>query len=310
MDPSLASALQAWKLETEFRDGERHHKVLSGVERWVEEKHLGNGTFGCVYQERCVSGPSASAVRAVKQILKYQSKLSHRELQALTTFSDARVPEYQNHFVRCLGWFEDKDKLYIAMEFIQHGDLHGYIRRGILPEPEAAAITAQVAQALRFMHQKGFVHRDLKPLVGFLSCNILVSRPAPDWHVKVADFGATKNMDGTKLGTHGIGTNGYVAPEQLDDSLADSYSPSVDIFALGAIVFCMCTGSPPFRSPGPLFAYVRDSSLFPIGDLDELTGLCSKFVLRAMAARASERATIDELLTHRWLLKHSGGNKG
>jgi hypothetical protein len=104
MDPSLASALQAWKLETEFRDGERHHKVLSGVERWVEERHLGNGTFGCVYQERCVSGPSASAVRAVKQILKYQSKLSHRELQALTTFSDARVPEVRFGAFRRQGW--------------------------------------------------------------------------------------------------------------------------------------------------------------------------------------------------------------
>ncbi len=72
--------------------------------------------------------------------------------------------QYEKHFVRCLGWFDDADYMYIAMEYVEHGNLQKYIRNPP-PEVEAAAIVAQVARALQYMHQKGFVHRDLKPMV-------------------------------------------------------------------------------------------------------------------------------------------------
>ena len=53
------------------------------------------------------------------------------------------------------------------MEFLEHGDLHNHMRNnGTFPETEAASITAQVAQALQYMHEKGFIHRDIKPKVG------------------------------------------------------------------------------------------------------------------------------------------------
>lgn len=73
--------------------------------------------------------------------------------------------QYKNYFVQCLGWFDDTEHFYIAMEFLIHGDLQKYITKP-LPEPEAASITAQVAQALLYMYQENFVHRDVKPLVG------------------------------------------------------------------------------------------------------------------------------------------------
>lgn len=67
-------------------------------------------------------------------------------------------------FVRFDGWFEDDKKIYIAMEYLEYGDLEQCVSTA-LREPEARAIVAQVTEALEFMHRKSFTHRDLKPSV-------------------------------------------------------------------------------------------------------------------------------------------------
>jgi calcium/calmodulin-dependent protein kinase I len=78
------------------------------------------------------------------------------------------LKQYRARFVQCLGWFDDRDHIYISMEYIKHGDLQSFINQGPCTESEAVLIISQVALALNFMHQNQFVHRDLKPLVGLL----------------------------------------------------------------------------------------------------------------------------------------------
>lgn len=73
--------------------------------------------------------------------------------------------QYKQHFVQFLGWFEDVNFFYIAMEYLEHGDLGEHIATP-LPESQAASIVAQVARALQYMHHRQFVHRDIKPKVG------------------------------------------------------------------------------------------------------------------------------------------------
>jgi serine/threonine protein kinase len=92
MDPFMSDPLRGWRLETTYDDiGRRYHQRPSGAECWRAEQLIGNGTFGDVWQERCVSGTSQNAIRAVKHLHKRQSKfleMSRRELDALVTFSD------------------------------------------------------------------------------------------------------------------------------------------------------------------------------------------------------------------------------
>ncbi|KAI1111773.1 kinase-like domain-containing protein [Nemania sp. NC0429] len=299
MDSILNEILRPWRLEARKRDGEWHHDSSSGIERWRSVRHLGSGTFGDVSQEQCLSASSQNAVRAVKRISKRQaqfSQSSRRELEALITFSDTRQPHYQQHFVRFLGWFEDPTDLYIAMEFIEHGNLQQYIDQGLFPEPEAASVTVQVARALQFMHEKHFVHRDLKPM------NILVSQQGPQWLVKVADFGIAKHTDGTAAATHGIGTPGYMAPELFGST---SYTAAVDVWALGAVAFCMRTGFPPFRTHMQLYDYHRDQTHFPVRALGSSSGFCMNFVLGTMTERPERRLTIEQVLAHDWLVIHT-----
>ncbi|KAI1293231.1 kinase-like protein [Xylaria venustula] len=275
MESLLTEILRPWRLEARKQDGDWYHDLSSGdTERWKSVSFLGSGTFGNVSLEQCIPGSSSpsTTVRAVKQISKRQAHLyqsSRRELEALVTFSDTSQPH-----------------------FIQHGNLQQYIDQGIFPEPEAASVTAQVAQALQYMHQKRFVHRDLKPM------NILVSKPGPEWHVKVADFGISKQTDGTAAATHNIGTPGYMAPELLGSA---DYTAAVDVWALGAVAYCMRTGFPPFRSILELCNYQRDLTQFPSRELGRSSGFCMNFVLRTMEDQPERRLTIEQVLVHDWL---------
>jgi serine/threonine protein kinase len=219
--------------------------------------------------------------------------------------------QYKQHFVQFLGWFDDLEYFYIAMEFLEYGDLQKYIAAP-LPELEAASIVSQAAQALQYMHRKKFVHRDIKPLVcpagkfhdeiplTYLK-NILVSCPGPNWHVKVADFGISKNTDGTSLGTHYIGSPGYMAPELYGDPSV-KYTTAVDVWSLGAVAFCLRTGDPPFRTIKHLLDYARDHRVqFPLRKLGSSSGFCMNFVLGTMAELPERRFTIDHVLAHDWL---------
>ncbi|KAI5839157.1 kinase-like domain-containing protein, partial [Morchella snyderi] len=104
--------------------------------------------------------------------------------------------------------YEDKDYLYISMEFVADGDLCAYIKaRGSSPplEETCQAISRQMLEALEVLHERQVCHRDLKPQ------NILVAALDPI-RVKMTDFGASKYLEGTECRTR-IGASGYAAPK-------------------------------------------------------------------------------------------------
>ncbi|RDW93024.1 uncharacterized protein DSM5745_00346 [Aspergillus mulundensis] len=280
------SLLPERRLETTFDStGDRHHGLGSDKECWRAIRTVGEGSFGSVWQESCISGPSKGAVRAVKHLHKRQARfleLSERELNALVTFSDPADLNF-------LGWFEDAQSFYIAMEFIQHGDLQQYITEPF-PEPEAALIVAQVAQALLYMHEKEFIHRDVKPLY---------------WHVKLADFGISKTTDISGKATYNVGTPGYMAPELHDDSVP--YDAAVDIWALGAVAYCLRAGHPPFRNTKQVLSYAGNPeaqdyrSRFPIEPIGSSSYFFTDFVLGTMADLPGRRLGIEGVLAHRWV---------
>jgi serine/threonine-protein kinase len=132
---------------------------------------------------------------------------------------------------------EEHDLAYIAMEYIQGGDLEEYtVKDKTLPLRETLSIISDVAEALEFAHSKGIVHRDIKP------ANIMRLKETKE--IKVTDFGIARITASSKTKTGVIlGTPSYMSPEQISGKKVDGRS---DIFSLGVVMFELLAGEKPF----------------------------------------------------------------
>ncbi len=130
---------------------------------------------------------------------------------------------------------------YLALEFVEGGSLAQALARRPMASEQAAAMAETLAQTMCYVHQRGVVHRDLKP------ANVLLTL---DSVPKVTDFGLAKWIEvptgQTKSGMI-LGTPGYMAPEQARGTTS-LVGPATDVFALGAILYEMLTGRPPFHA--------------------------------------------------------------
>src|SRR5262245_32005761 len=130
---------------------------------------------------------------------------------------------------------------YFTMEFVEGGSLAQKLAGTPQPAGQAAALVAGVAEAVHAAHQRGVVHRDLKP------SNILLTA---DGTPKISDFGLARHLEGaaglTQSGA-AVGTPSYMAPEQAEGRSRD-VGPAADTYALGAILYELLTGRPPFRA--------------------------------------------------------------
>ncbi len=134
---------------------------------------------------------------------------------------------------------QDRGTIYIAMEFLDGEPLHKIIERKRLPLKEILLLGIQVAETLDYAHQKGIVHRDVKP------SNIIVQ---PSGQIKITDFGIAHVEDSTaSLQTQAgeiLGTPAYMSPEQVMSEPVDGRS---DLFSLGIILYELSTGKRPFE---------------------------------------------------------------
>ena len=140
---------------------------------------------------------------------------------------------------------EERSRLYMVIEWVDGQLLRSLLNeKRKLPVDRAEMITRNICDALDYMHKHGVVHRDLKPE------NVMVD----EWNrIKLIDFGIAMKEDARRLTHTGptpmLGTPDYISPEQVKGGRGDQRS---DIYAVGAMLFEMLTGQPPFTGPNPL----------------------------------------------------------
>ena len=145
------------------------------------------------------------------------------------------------HIVPVYGVGDHEGRPYFIMRLIEGQSLARYLADGPIAAREAATLLAPIARAVDYAHRRGVLHRDLKP------SNILIDR---DGRPHVADFGLAKRIDADAgLTTPGgiVGTPGYMAPEQVGVGRGQ-IGPASDVYGLGAILYQMLTGRPPFQA--------------------------------------------------------------
>ena len=260
-------------------------------------EQIGCGGMGVIYRAR---QRHSRRIVAVKRVLSYRAD-SHGALQRFRREAQAVASLDHSNILPIYEVSESEDGLpFFSMKFAEKGSLHENMA-SLRDEPrKCVQLMAKVAHAVEYAHSRGVLHRDIKP------GNILLNdRGEP----LVSDFGLAKLLDGNNDLTRSLttfGTAGFIAPEQAVGAAAD-FTPAADVYSLGAVLFTVLAGRPPFLGSNPVFVIRQASetqapklrSLAPSLDRD-LETICARCLERDPKARYQSAGDLAADL-ERWL---------
>ena len=260
-------------------------------------EQIGCGGMGVIYRAR---QRHSRRIVAVKRVLSYRAD-SHGALQRFRREAQAVASLDHPNILPIYEVSESEDGLpFFSMKFAEKGSLREHVA-SLRDEPrKCVQLMAKVARAVEYAHSRGVLHRDIKP------GNILLNdRGEP----LVSDFGLAKLLDGNNDLTRSLttfGTAGFIAPEQAGHAAVD-FTPVADIYGLGAVLFNVLAGRPPFLGSNPVSVIRQASetqapklrSLAPSLDRD-LETICARCLERDPKARYQSAGDLAADL-ERWL---------
>jgi len=247
---------------------------------------LGVGGMGVVYDAEEERLPRRVALKFLSEELAGDPDATRRLRR------EAQTVALLNHPNICTIYDVDdhEGRSFIAMERLDGVSLKVYMARKRLETPEIADIASQIAEALGVAHDKGIIHRDIKP------GNVFISGQG---HVKVLDFGlarrlptpddSTAGMEGSTIPGRPLGTASYMAPERI---LQMPLDPRCDLFSLGVVMYEMATGRLPFAaaSPAETVTNILEKEPAPVTMLSpNRPGQLDRIVKKLLAKHADDR---------------------
>ncbi|MCD6321969.1 MAG: Stk1 family PASTA domain-containing Ser/Thr kinase [Clostridiales bacterium] len=248
-------------------------------ERYELLELIGSGGMGHVYKAKDIKLDRTVAVKILKEEYLDDEEFVerfHNEAQAVAKLSHSNI-------VAVFDVGVDLDKHFIVMELIEGIILSDYVKKmGELQYQEAFSISIQIARALVHAHKNGIVHRDIKPH------NVLLSK---DGVAKVADFGIAKAATSRTFTLSGktVGSVHYFSPEQARGGYVDARA---DLYSLGAVIYEMLTGRPPYDGETPVVVAVKhlqEKLVEPKMINTDIPDNVNKVVVKAMAKSADDR---------------------
>jgi tetratricopeptide (TPR) repeat protein len=246
--------------------GDDAPKQLAGYEIL---SRLAEGGMGVVYKARQIGLNRIVALKMIRSGTYAGSDEVARFQREATAVAQLQHP----HIVQIFDIGQHGQQPYFSMEFVEGGSLAERLD-GQPWKPEAAArFLADVAAAMKFAHARKIIHRDLKP------GNILLARRYPDaggdppaekfnsgeWLPKITDFGLAKQLnvqDNLTQSEAILGTPCYMSPEQATGQTA-AVGPASDVYSLGAILYELLVGRPPFKADTPILTIRQVATLEP-----------------------------------------------
>ncbi|CAR26302.1 ZYRO0B06512p [Zygosaccharomyces rouxii] len=264
LDPRLKKQREEWAEKgaakivrdvTNPKTGQTTKEVIKkGIKDFKFGDTLGDGSYSTVMVATARDSGKKYAVKVLsKEYLIRQKKVKYVNIEknALQRLNNSRG------IIRLYFTFQDEASLYFLLEYAPNGDFLSIMKKyGSLNEECTCYYSAQIIDAIKFLHQRGIIHRDIKPE------NILLDK---EMKVKLTDFGTAKLLDGKSqasgetydLHTRSksfVGTAEYVSPELLNDNWVDY---RCDIWAFGCIVFQMIAGKPPFKATNEYLTFQK-----------------------------------------------------
>ena len=192
---------------------------------------LGAGTFGKVFKVRCKFDGEIYAMKVINK----RYLIRNQQLRYAVTECNV-LKQAQSPFILTLHYaFQTPDNLYMIIDYCPGGDLNYHIIQNLFEEDEAKFFIAELILGIEHLHSLDIIYRDLKPE------NILIAK---DGHIKLADFGLAKEkVTDFEIAKSFCGSPAYLAPEMLSRR---GVGKSADIYGIGAVLYEMICGSPPF----------------------------------------------------------------
>ncbi|RHY23402.1 hypothetical protein DYB25_012505 [Aphanomyces astaci] len=221
--------------------------VADAMNKYLEERCIGRGSYGCAYLVTEVTSGHKYVVKKIpiELMTDKESKQAFAEVELLSKLHHSFVVQYKENFV-------EGTVLHIVMEYCDGGDLTARIKAlkaddgALFPPTLVLDWFVQMALAIKYLHQRHILHRDLK------TSNIFLTRQNI---VKLGDFGIARTLDSTM--DHAktvVGTPYYMSPEVCESK---PYSYASDIWALGCVLYEVCTLKHAFDAPNILMLIVK-----------------------------------------------------
>jgi len=244
-------------------------------------RQIGRGGMGVVYK-----GRQTSLDREVAVKLLLRRDMSDEFVQRFRQEGQIAAHLRHNNLVTVIEIGEEEGWHFIAMEYVAGPTLAQRVtKHGPLDEIEALDMTAKVASALQHAHERGTIHRDVKP------GNIMFTRSGEP---KLCDLGLARhrNIDESDMIARGVtlGSRRYMAPEQVRG--LNNVDHRVDIYSLGLTLYFALTGKPPFKEVSKdrvMYEHLRGHLHWPAGEGARVSDEVSWIVMRMAAAEPSER---------------------
>jgi serine/threonine protein kinase/tetratricopeptide (TPR) repeat protein len=287
-----------------------HREVLPEVPGYEILSVLGRGGMGVVYKARQTRPHRVVALK----VIRAGEHAGPEELARFRREAEAAALLQHPHIVHVYEVGEHGGCPYFSLEYVEGGSLDKALDGTPQGAETAARLVEALARATDYAHQRGVIHRDLKPANVLLQPKPKSEReavPAPadfefrvsDFKPKVTDFGLAKRLDvegaQTRTGVV-LGTPSYMAPEQAA-GLAKEVGPAADVYALGAILYEMLTGRPPFKATTVLetLEQVRSHEPVPPRRLQpkvarDLETVCLKALVKTPAGRYPTAAALAD----------------
>ncbi|KAI8146413.1 kinase-like domain-containing protein [Fennellomyces sp. T-0311] len=331
------AAEMAAKLIEEERQRKVRLPTYPGLERYEIIKKLGDGAFSNVYKARDTRTGRKVAIKVVRKHdpdtddshLHPNLKKRPRATERANILKEVQIMRNVKHdnIIQLIQFTESKEHYYLVLELCEGGELfHRIVKLTYFSEALARHVITQVAQGVRYLHEEcGVVHRDIKPEnILFDPVAYIPSSPRRrgGYHfdeskedegvfvkdvggggigtVKLADFGLSKVIWDSSTWTP-CGTVGYTAPEIVRDQ---RYSKSVDMWAIGCVLYTLLCGFPPFydesiRNLTDKVAHGQYAFLSPWWD--PISDAAKDLITRLLCVDPNERYTIDQFLRHPWV---------
>ena len=227
---------------------------------------IGGGSFGKVFKVKLKGTDKIFAMKVLNKGYLIKKKLLRYAITECNVLKQSNCP-----FIIKLHYsFQTPENLYMILDYCPIGDLSYQIQLNLFEEDEAKFYIAELILAIEYLHQHDIIYRDLKPE------NILIDA---DGHVKLADFGLAKeNVSSNVPNKTFCGSPQYLSPEMLSK---EGTTKSSDIYGIGAILFELISGAPPFFSQDENLMYKNISEnrlMFPEFFSDELKDLLRKML--------------------------------